>query len=243
MELQDVIYAAIDARLIDVNTALPGIVVSFNPADNTAVVQPAMRLEYADGSVVDLPQIFDVPVCFPRAGERSLTFTLEPGHYVSLHFEQRSIEQFMVSGGVKDPRDPRKHALSDAICYPGFYPKSQPADVPAAGLLLRSKLARLLLSDDGRFRIEATGGDELLTLIAQLAADVGVIGAQAQAIGVALNTIAGFTLLIPAVASNPTSVTAVTTAGSSASGAAAMAGTAGAAATTVQSKVIGITGV
>lgn len=49
----------------DVHTALPGVIVSYNPDKGTVTVQPKGKYITADGYGLSYPQITDVPVAFP----------------------------------------------------------------------------------------------------------------------------------------------------------------------------------
>lgn len=110
---------AMESGLSDVNTAVPGTVVQYDPASNRAVVRASMPKRLADGSELEAPSVHEVPVAFPAGGGFSLTFPLKPGDGVLLIFSQRSLEGWL-SGGTQAPDDPRRFALSDAIAIPGL---------------------------------------------------------------------------------------------------------------------------
>lgn len=125
--LAQVIRDAIEARLAEVHTSIPAQIVSFDDATCLATVQPCLKRKYTvDNELVDLPKIVNVPVVMPRGGGAVIMFDLQPGDYVLLVFAERSIDKWITSGGKVDPKDPRKHQLSDAFAIPGGYPKSVP---------------------------------------------------------------------------------------------------------------------
>lgn len=125
-----VIKQALTNRLKDVHTAMPGIIVAFNGADQIAQVQPAIRRIFSTGdqdveilTPADLPVLINVPVIFPQGGGFSLTFPVGVGDECLILFAERSIDNWHESGGVQNPQAWRMHNLSDAICFVGMNSK------------------------------------------------------------------------------------------------------------------------
>lgn len=121
------IKQGVDARLKDLHTSLPGIIVSFDPATQLASVQPAIKRIFKtnDGekellTPTALPILINVPVQFPRGGGFSLTFPVTKGDECLLVFCERSIDNWHKFGGVKDPGAKRFHDLSDATAFVGI---------------------------------------------------------------------------------------------------------------------------
>ena len=121
--------------------AMPGVIQSFNPATQTASVQPAIKMKRNLGegvSHVDLPVVQNVPVVLPFAQGAGLLLTLpiQSGDECLLVFADRSIDNFTQGGGLQptvttaneNTTTPRAHSLSDAICIPGII--SNPQAVP-----------------------------------------------------------------------------------------------------------------
>lgn len=132
-------------------TALPGIVVSFDPDKCTAVIQPAIGGVQIgpDGaaSPTVLPLIPDVPVIFPRGGGCSLTFPVKAGDEALLVFSCRPIDAWFQSGGVQRPASARMHDLSDAFAFVGATSlPNVPTSISTASVQLRS--------DDGAAVVE-----------------------------------------------------------------------------------------
>lgn len=124
-----------------IRCAMPGIIQGFDPATQTATVQPAikMKVNLGDGvKQLDLPIISNVPVVLPFAQTVGLLLTvpIKSGDECLLIFADRSIDNFTQGGGVQptvataseDTTTPRSHSLSDAICIPGIV--SNPQAVP-----------------------------------------------------------------------------------------------------------------
>lgn len=125
----------IEARLRDLHTAMPGIIESFNPTEQTASIQPAIKRVFktqeADKEIlvpIDLPILINVPVIQPRGGGFSLTFPISKDDECLLIFCERSIDYWHQHSGLQIPGGKRFHHLSDAIAYVGL--SSIPKKVP-----------------------------------------------------------------------------------------------------------------
>lgn len=114
-------------ELSEVRTTLPGTVVSWN--GRLATVRPSIPKRLANGRVLQAPQIVSVPVHFPvgDGGSAMITVPLKPGDSVTLHFCERSMEQWL-SGSQDAPDDPRQFDLTDAFATPHLAPFVAGAD-------------------------------------------------------------------------------------------------------------------
>lgn len=163
--LAQTIKDSIEARLAELHTAMPGTIEKFDAATSMASVAPSLKRKYVNGEVVNLPLILNVPVCFPRGGGAAITFDLQKGDPVLLVFSERSIDAWKSLGGLTDPRDPRKHALTDAFAIPGGYPKSSPVSralinasfTSDGGVKVKNENGFIELAKDGVFKVETPG--------------------------------------------------------------------------------------
>lgn len=119
----DQMQIAIEERLKDVHTCCPGIIQSFDPATQTAVVQPAIKRIWVDDGPLDLPRLFDVLVSFPKGGDIVHTFPVAAGDECVLHFSERAIDNWWANGGSQEPSEYRMHDLSDAFAAVGVSSK------------------------------------------------------------------------------------------------------------------------
>ena len=121
--LVDALQQQIESSRGDINTSVPGTIVSYDPATNMAVVKPALPKKLANGVVLDAPNIVNVPMVFPTSGmggkQAAMTFPVAPGDGVLLNFQQRSIDDWL-SGKNTAPNDPRQFDLSDCVATPGL---------------------------------------------------------------------------------------------------------------------------
>ncbi|WP_027188682.1 Gp138 family membrane-puncturing spike protein [Desulfovibrio cuneatus] len=119
---------ALDGRQLEMWTALPGLVNSFNPAAMTVSVQPAIKgwVQQETGKVqeVNLPLLVDVPVVFPCGGGFSLTHPVKKDDECLVVFASRCIDGWWQGGGIGSRPDERMHDLSDGFAIVG--PRSQP---------------------------------------------------------------------------------------------------------------------
>jgi hypothetical protein len=164
----DIIRQAISSQLCSVHTCLPAEIVTYDYTVQKATVQPLLRKRYRDGTVQALPEITNVPVIFPRSSSFSMHYPLNQGDNVMILFSERSIDQWLTSGGEITPLDSRKFDLSDAIAIPGLYPFSSPS--PA-----EDNTSYTIEIGSAKFKMDPTGtfcmhgvADELLDLISQI---------------------------------------------------------------------------
>lgn len=82
----------IRAQLLDVNTAIPGVIVSYE--GGLARVAPTGKKRFADGDVLDYPIIPNVRVCWPSfaGGTAGVKGPVKPGDRCLLVFSQQAID-------------------------------------------------------------------------------------------------------------------------------------------------------
>jgi len=119
-DLTDAIQQMIENAIGNMNTHLPGKVISYDAAKNRAVVKPDLPKAIASGDDLDSPQIVEVPVVWSASngGKSTFSMPLQPGDGVLLTFQQRSIENWLDGKNIM-PDDPRQHDLSDCVAIPG----------------------------------------------------------------------------------------------------------------------------
>jgi hypothetical protein len=104
--------------------AIPARVEKYTANPPKVDVKPLIKDTMVDDEgnqiAISVPIIQSVPVHFPGGGKFRITFPIAVGDEVLLIFSERSIDKWAVLGGEVDPKDPRRHALSDAIAIPGL---------------------------------------------------------------------------------------------------------------------------
>jgi hypothetical protein len=145
-------------------TALPGIIVSFNPAEQTAVIQPAIKGQRTnpDGTKewVTIPLLLDCPVYFPGGGGYHLTFPVTVGDECLVIFASRCIDYWWQNGCPADAgglpiaqeqAELRMHDLSDGFAFVGV--SSKPKVIPSI-----STTKTQLRNDAGTTYVELDAG-------------------------------------------------------------------------------------
>jgi hypothetical protein len=180
----EVITAAIDARIANVHTAMPGRVVEYDASTQTASVQPLVMASYVDerGDRIPerLPVIHDVPICFPSTGSYAITWPISAGDVVLIVVASCSLDQWLARGGELDPEDDRRHHLADAVAIPGLRSRNAALSTPASdGLTVRGDLVRLGSDSAAQSSIRGTAyrsaEDTMLTAIQSLATALATV--------------------------------------------------------------------
>ena len=114
----------VERAIMKINTAIPGIIQSFDSSKQTVAVVPAIKMRtMIDGneSFVQLPKILEVPIVFPIAATKgfALTIPVSAGDSCLLIFSQRAIDNWHDRDGVQIPESSgsgsRHHDLTDAF--------------------------------------------------------------------------------------------------------------------------------
>lgn len=156
-----------------IQTALPGIIQSFDPQSMTCTVQPAINGQVRDESGaltgVELPLLVDCPVQFPAGGGCTLTFPVKAGDECLVVFSSRCIDAWWQSGGVQVQPELRMHDLSDGFVLLGF--RSQPRVIGNI-----STTAAQLRTDDGAAFVEVDSASHAINATTSGAATVSAQG-------------------------------------------------------------------
>lgn len=105
-----------------IHTAVPGKIVSFDPATCLATVLPDMKFKKPDGNTMAYPQITGVPVVFFQTMNQQATvaFPIKAGDGCLIIVSEQSIDYWMY--GQETDTD-LAFDLTNAICIPGLFVK------------------------------------------------------------------------------------------------------------------------
>lgn len=161
---------------LEINTAIPGEIIAFDPVTQTASVNIAIQAQHHD-TRVPVTTLPGVPVMFPGVMGFVITFPIKTFPCpCMLVFQQRSIDEWHTEGGVVDPLDNRSHDMSDAVCIPGLrHSKQAIADFNNENMELRSEdgSTKVVIADG---KIALTNGEaELVSIVSQL---LGALGSE-----------------------------------------------------------------
>lgn len=197
VDLSEIVRVGNENLAGKVNKCFPGQVKAYDPATQTAHVQPMLKrvITAEDGTHTyeSLPLLPFLPVVFPRGGGYAMTLPLAVGDYVWVNCSDAAMSEWLATGQESEPWDTRRHHLSGGVCFPGCYPDPKPlssADNTArqAGMLLgKDGGAEQIRFALGEIKVGATASDfvalstlvltELTKLQAALNAAVSVFNA------------------------------------------------------------------
>lgn len=180
-----VLADAIDARLLELHTGLPCTVVKVR-SNSYVDIQISLQRKYRTGALVNLPIIQNVPISHPRGADYWIKLPIAVGDSGYAMFSERSLDVWMVSGGLVDPNDPRLHDLTDAVFLPGLYPMSNVVEGEAADLVVHNGSAQMVVLKSGKFRIQNTS-NELVDQTEKLATQAKALSVQTSLMADTLN--------------------------------------------------------
>lgn len=127
-DLTEVLDEVLESWALDLHTAIPGKIKSYDAAKQTAevIVQVRTQTPKEDGSLQaeEAPVLPNVPVQWPRGGGYALHFPLAPGDFVLLVFSEAAIGHWRETGQLSDPGDLRRHSISYPVAIPGIAPNA-----------------------------------------------------------------------------------------------------------------------
>lgn len=147
------IQAQIDSAMLNLHTALPAIIISFDADERTVTAQPTIQRVFSEGEGLsgahNLPPCVDVPVVFPMGGGYELTFPVNAGNECLLIFAERCIDGWFTTGQPTPPQDYRKHDLSDAFAIVGVRSLANKKPVWTGGAELSGNGNHVRIGTDG----------------------------------------------------------------------------------------------
>jgi hypothetical protein len=182
----ELIRRAIEARLAEVHTSIPAMVISYDATTQTCEVQPLVkRLVPSDKDGVleseSYPRIKNVPVAFPRTALFVFHFPLAFGDTVYLLCPERSIAEWRTTGIESAPGDARLHPLAGAVALPGLYPAASPM-VPSGSDPELGHVAGPRVSF-GLLAVEVGPAPEAVALAAGIATELAAIQTAISGLG------------------------------------------------------------
>lgn len=170
--LESVIKEAVRAAMAEHRGMIPATVISYDHTTGTCSARPDMKRNY-NGTVVEMPIIYNIPVEHPQSGEAFIHMPLKPGHKVKLTFADRSLEKWLSNGLANDPDDSRMHHISDAMAYPGGYPLSEKRKVSNGDdiIIKNGDGMEARFKPNGHFQIE-NSVHEFMSKLAQIMDDL-----------------------------------------------------------------------
>ena len=147
--------------MLGINTAMPGVIVSYDAINRRADVCGALALILDDGTQIERPVISNVPVVFPVAAEFALLYPLAVGDSVLLVFSMRGLSRWKATHGMAAPDTEGMLSQQDAIAIPGFGPAG--AHEPDIRITSDADGLTVQRADAERVRFNAGGGITILS--------------------------------------------------------------------------------
>ena len=113
------------------NTCIPAIIDSFDATTQRVSATPAIMAKHVtmDQKVeyIPYPKITNIPLAIIKSAGLKFTYPVVAGQNCTLIFSQRSIDNFLIEGGIQRPFDTNTPSLTqircmdmtDAMCFPG----------------------------------------------------------------------------------------------------------------------------
>ncbi len=170
--LRELLGNEIKSYMLDLHTAMPARVESYDSATQKADVKPLLSKKYRNSSVAtEIPVIPSVPVQWPssNAGAAYIHLPLKVGDLGMVIICERSIDTWLSGNGqIVSPQDPRHHDFSDSVFIPGVRPfKAALTDVSSDNLTIQNGNLRIELDSSGKISIEGAS-QEMVSVLSGL---------------------------------------------------------------------------
>ncbi len=174
-KFSETLRIAIESKLIDLHTALPVEVVSFNSTKQTVTCKIVVKRIKQTDVVEEFPLLVDVPVAFTQTKEFAITFPIKAGDTGQVLFNERQIDNWEINGDILPPDDARMHSLSDGVFYPQL--TNQKKNIPnfnTTDLEIRTNNSngKICIAPNGKLELERSGQK----VLEELSNALGVLG-------------------------------------------------------------------
>ena len=154
LDIVDALRKMVDSRLYEVNTSLPGTIVSYN--NGRASVQPTPKKRFPDGDVLSFPILQNVRVCWPSfaGGTAGVKGPIRAGDKCLIVIAQQAVD------GTDDPR---RFDMTDAYVITCDLGNAVGESADNTGMTMFFGAAYLRITDGGALLINAPGGTTVTT--------------------------------------------------------------------------------
>lgn len=164
-DFTETVNILIDRYMSEVHTCMPGEVVDYDAATQTATIKPSLK-RFIAGDIFAQPLLLKVPIIFPATGTAWLRLPVAAGAKVALHFSESSLNTWWPKGGEVDPDIPTRFTIADAIAVPGLNakPNAIVAKGAATSLELVNGSSWVEITAAGKFKL-TNGAVDLLQVL------------------------------------------------------------------------------
>ena len=109
----------------DLHTIIPGVIDSFDADKCEAIASPLGKFKKPDGSMIDYPKIYGVPVMFLQSAGQAATIVspVKKGDFCLLLFSEQSLDLWRTDATSKTNL---RYDLTNAIALVGLFSKPNP---------------------------------------------------------------------------------------------------------------------
>lgn len=136
-----------------IHTVLPGKIVKFDAEKGLALVQPIGKFKKPDGTMIDFPQVSDVPIVFVQsAGQKAvMAYPVNENDGCLLLFAEQALDCWR-SGGETETKSDLKFDLTNCIAIPGLFASANKLLAEACekqAVIIEQKGKRIAVSEAG----------------------------------------------------------------------------------------------
>lgn len=158
--------------MAQLRVALPGQILTYDPAARTCTVQVSYNRVYNDGRIVNInAPLVDVPVTTIQGGGLHVSFPIQAGDSCWVFFADINLDAWHAGdGGPATPLDRRRHDIADGFALVGPNPIGMPIETwldSGEGGLGGPSTKIAINRTTGKVSIEA-GGQSLYTTLTAL---------------------------------------------------------------------------
>lgn len=135
-DLDDVLAGLRNSIFANLNCIQIGKIESVNLQEQTAEIQIQIKRRKANDNIINYPLLVDCPIVVMQGGGAFLEFPIKKGDYCLVLFNDRSIDEWWSTVNVVEPRNRRKHSLSDGFALVGINPKTSVLDLSGDKVVL-----------------------------------------------------------------------------------------------------------
>lgn len=147
----------------DVYTTLPAVVESVHDYEGKWYIDasPVVNRLWDDGRLIKRATVYDIPVLMPSGGGGTLTFPVQKGDGVILHFSMRDIDNWRDGDGKTDEvaKTTRSHSLTDAFAVTGLFNAGAEIKPSGTNTEWRFKESQIVQKPNGDVVITNPAGD------------------------------------------------------------------------------------
>lgn len=155
--LREAIDAVLHEFRSELHTSFPARVLAYDVEAQTVDLRPALQREVPTEDPANpwgfdrLPDLYGVPLMWPRAGGFAITFPIKPGDWVEVSCAEQCTHVWRDKGdapsqvGLNDP-----HGLNGTVAKPGYFPdKLRLSEVDPDNLVLRNEANTMRITVSG----------------------------------------------------------------------------------------------